>query len=369
MYYRQTKEGKWRYAESYADPLTGRKREVSVTLAKSTRQAINEAREMLAQKIRDRTHAHSPKQMTLSDLITAFVAYQYAMRKESTAKQDEIMLRSVSALIGPDVVISRLTAPVIRDALDRSGRDATWKNQKIKHIKLLLRWAYKQGYLDSTADIDRLERYPDRSARQKVIGKYLESDELKDVLVSMSGNTDYMLLTRFLVLSGCRVGEAFALTVKDVDIASQSLTVNKTYSLTTHKVQSTKTEMSERIVHIRPELLEVIKSALHRQKQIRLVSGTQTALLFPWVDGRHMHYEAYSKYFREHVRKTIGHSLPVHSLRHTYTSLMAEAGVPIEIISRQLGHADSKVTRDIYMHVTDKIRKADNSRLDAVKIL
>ena len=82
-----------------------------------------------------------------------------------------------------------------------------------------------------------------------------------------------------------------------------------------------------------------------------------------------MHYVAYSKYFRDHVEKVIGHPLPVHSLRHTYTSLMAEAGIPIETISRQLGHANSSVTREIYMHVTDKMRKADNERLDAVKIL
>ena len=61
--------------------------------------------------------------------------------------------------------------------------------------------------------------------------------------------------------------------------------------------------------------------------------------------------------------------MQIHSLRHTYTSLMAEAGVPIETISRQLGHADSKVTRDIYMHVTERIKQADNERLEAVCIL
>ena len=36
---------------------------------------------------------------------------------------------------------------------------------------------------------------------------------------------------------------------------------------------------------------------------------------------------------------------------------------------QELGHADSKVTKDIYMHVTDKIKKADNERLASVKIL
>lgn len=192
--------------------------------------------------------------------------------------------------------------------------------------------------------------------------KFLESDELRELIDSMGGNTTYQLLTRFLVLSGVRVGEAFALTLKDVNMTAQSIVVDKTYSLTTKKVQTTKTEMSERVLHMRPELLAVVRSQLLHQKQICLAFGVRSQLLFPWTDGDHMHYEEYAKYFREHVVKIRGSALSIHSLRHTYTSLMEEAGVPIETISRQLGHADN-------MHVTDKVREADNRRLDAVNIL
>lgn len=366
MYVREHR-GKWRFAEAYADPLTGKKREVSVVMEKNTTASKKKAYEILQEKIRTKTA--SPDDIRLRELVDNFIRYQYTMRKESTARQDEIVLRGVCQIIGEDVFVSRITAPIIRDRLDHTGKDNTWKNVKIKHIKMLFRWAYRQGYVKDNTVADRLERYPERSARQKVIGKYLESDELKEVIDSMSQHTIYSLLTRFLVLSGCRIGEVIALTIKDADLASQSLTVNKTYSLTTHKVQSTKTEMSERVIHMRPELLEVVKSALLLQKQICIAYGVRTNILFPWIDGGYMHYEAYAKYFREHTKKVIGHPLPVHSLRHTYTSLMAESGVPIEIISRQLGHADSSITKQIYMHVTDKMREADNKILDAVNIL
>ena len=368
MYIREHK-GRWRYAESFSDPLTGRKREVSVILDKNTTSARKEASALLQEKIRQRTCASAPESMRLSEMVDKFVAYQYQMRKESTAKQDEIVLKGVSALIGENVLVSKITAPIIREKLDSTGKDNTWKNVKVKHIKMLWRWAYRQGYVPDLTVPDRLERYPEKTARQKVIGKYLESDELHKVIESMSDYTEYQLLTRFLVLSGCRIGEVLALTVKDVDFGSQSLTINKTYSLTTKKVQSTKTEMSERVIHMRPELLDLAKSVILRQKQICLAYGVRSPLLFPWKDGGHLHYEAYSKYFREHVQKIHGSPLPVHSLRHTYTSLMAEAGVPIETISRQLGHADSSITKQIYMHITDKVREADNKRLDAVNIL
>ena len=49
--------------------------------------------------------------------------------------------------------------------------------------------------------------------------------------------------------------------------------------------------------------------------------------------------------------------------------VMAEADVPLPIVSRQLGHHDSKVTADIYMHVTEERKKKDASLLDNVRIM
>ena len=360
---------KFRFVESYSDPVTGKKREVSIILGKNTAYTRKEAQKLLQDKIRAKTASASPDKLTLSELVYMFIRYQYQMRKESTARQDEYILRAVCDTIGKSANVHKLTAPLIRERLDATGKSATWKNIKIKHIKTLYRWAYRQGLVDNLNVPDRLERYPEKSARQKVIGKYLESDELKAVIDSMGSMVEYQLLTRFLVLSGVRIGEAIALTVKDIDLEQKTITIDKTYSLNVQKVQSTKTEMSERVLHMRPELLALVKAALLRQKQICLAYGVRSDLLFPWSDGGYLHYDAYRKYFREHVIPVTGKPLTVHSLRHTYTSLMAEAGVPIETISRQLGHADSQITKQIYMHVTDKVREADNAKLDAVSLL
>lgn len=50
-------------------------------------------------------------------------------------------------------------------------------------------------------------------------------------------------------------------------------------------------------------------------------------------------------------------SLSPHSLRHTHTSLLAEAGVSLEQIMHRLGHSDDETTRNIYLHVTKPKRK------------
>jgi integrase len=58
-----------------------------------------------------------------------------------------------------------------------------------------------------------------------------------------------------------------------------------------------------------------------------------------------------------------------HILRHTHTSLLAEEGIPLDTISRRLGHTDSALTLQIYTHITEKRKAKDNAMLSAVKIL
>jgi integrase len=41
----------------------------------------------------------------------------------------------------------------------------------------------------------------------------------------------------------------------------------------------------------------------------------------------------------------------LHGLRHTAASIMLGAGVPLLIVSRQLGHANPNVTATIYAHL------------------
>ncbi|MBM7663302.1 integrase [Bacillus mesophilus] len=50
-------------------------------------------------------------------------------------------------------------------------------------------------------------------------------------------------------------------------------------------------------------------------------------------------------------------NLTPHSLRHTHTSLLAEAGVSLEQIMDRLGHTDDQITKNVYLHVTKEMKK------------
>jgi integrase len=179
----------------------------------------------------------------------------------------------------------------------------------------------------------------------------------------------YAMVTKMLVLTGMRIGELIALEINDVDFERNVIKITKTYELYTGMVGTPKTFDSAREIHMRPEVAELAKSAVHRSKQIGLANGHRSKLLFPWHDGGYLHYTAYRAYFGPRAERVTGRKISIHALRHTFTALMAEADVPLPIVSRQLGHHDSKVTADIYMHVTEERKKKDASLLDNVRIM
>lgn len=46
-----------------------------------------------------------------------------------------------------------------------------------------------------------------------------------------------------------------------------------------------------------------------------------------------------------------------------------EQGIDIDTISRRLGHSDSKVTKEIYLHVTKKLKEKEQNQIREIKIL
>ena len=44
-------------------------------------------------------------------------------------------------------------------------------------------------------------------------------------------------------------------------------------------------------------------------------------------------------------------TIRLHDLRHTWATLALEAGVPMVVVSKQLGHANAAITADVYTHV------------------
>lgn len=351
MYSQKTKKGRYRFFESYTDPITGIRKTASVTLDKDTAKSRKHAQALLYARIWDLTHETiKPSNMTLEGLVEAYKAAQDGVLRPQTITRNTIIMKKAAAMF-PDVPLDNLNARIVATAFDKWDATGTKKNGRMRRLKTLLRWGYKRDYIKDIDWLDKLPIYPDNVKQRRDL-KYLEQKELKAVLDAAL--PEYRDLIEFMALTGLRVGEAIALTPADID---KVIHVNKTYSAITGEVGPTKTADSTRDVYIQSELRPLVDRLPKNGK---------------WLftrNGKRVDYYSFNKYFAELTQRVIGRRLTTHALRHTHTSLLAAAGVSLDLISRRLGHSDSAVTRDIYLHVTEKLKDKDAELLDETNLL
>ena len=358
MWVQKTASGKYQFCERYTDPLTGKKKKISVTYPDDKKATRDRAKFRLHDKIVEMLKPVKKATLTFGELSDQYIKYQEKNHKEQTAVSTENHLSRIRTLIGDEMLVEKLTPSYVRDVLN-TGKPSLF-NGRMKYIRSMIRWAYDEELIDSKAIADKVKDLKDYAKREKLKVKYLEGDELKTLLSGMAVE-QWKLLTEFLVLSGLRIGEAMAL--KESDIYDREIHVERTFSLTTRKISSVKTDASYREVYIQDELNDCIGRirAFHE--------GRKGDLLFRDLEGEMISYDAYNKYLRENTERILKHKLTPHALRHTHVALLAEHGMNLDSIGRRLGHSDSKITKDVYYHVTSKVKQRENEQMNGISLL
>lgn len=168
------------------------------------------------------------------------------------------------------------------------------------------------------------------------------------------------LFPLLLLFTGCRRGEALALDWRDIDMKSDTISVNKSLSWKHCRpfIKTPKTKKGRRSIVLLPELKQHLKP--------------KRGIIFPNGSGDYMtenQYEkAWSRYLRESGLEAYGakHNLTkltAHCLRHGYATILYEANVDTKQAQRLLGHAKEATTRDIYTHITERSKEKNTKRL------
>lgn len=367
MWVEKVKKG-YKFIERYKDPLTGRYKRVSIVLDKNTRQSQKQAQETLYEKINSKAESVNVETITLSQLVDKYRAYQKKNVKASTYERNYHSCESIKRMLGSDILVNKLNAGYIVEQLLKTGKGHGTLNEHLKRIKALLRWGYQNDYIKDISYLDKIKRFKDESRRVKIEDKYMENKELKELIDGM--DVEYWkILTEFLALSGLRFGECAALLISDVDFDEKTIHVNKNFDPVNRIVTSTKTETSTRDVFMQKELYELCRKIVPYSLEHVISGVNKNKLLFFSKRGSHLQYYAYNKYLKENSLRILGREITAHTLRHTHASLLMEQGIGIETISRRLGHSDSQVTKQIYLHVTHALEERDNEQIKDIKIL
>ena len=353
MWVQQKPNGKYQFFERYEDEVTGLSKTVSVTMDRNTTATRKAAQTALAEKIRKaQAKAGEYDEMTLHELLEIYLARSGI--RESTRMRDTALSHVLEPILDKNARINHLTAAYIRDKLKEAGKEGN--QELIARIKALLRWGYRNDYVHDVTWLDKLQK--DKARDRDLRHKYLELDELHRLLDGMQ-IIEWRNLTEFLALSGLRIGEAIDLKREDVE--RDQIHVHSTFGLLTKESGPTKTDCGTRDVVIMPELADCIR----RIRSRAIVSK----YLLTGPGGKVIQYPAYRKYLAEKSERILGRRIGPHALRHTYTSLMAASGIPLDVIARQLGHEDSRVTQAVYFHITKKLKERDAKMIRSVSLL
>lgn len=347
--------------EYYIDPNTGVRKRISVKLSSDSEKAKQAAIKRLTDKL---THIEDRK-IKLSECVALWLKECQRSIKPSTYRKYRITFESIQKIIG-DGYMDKLSAGYIRQKFIESGEANRTLNGFLKVFKTFWRWAYRNDFVKSPEVADKLQAFQDTPKRERIQDKYLEPDELNKLLDTMTEER-WKLTTEFLALSGLRVGEFVALTRSDV--TGDYIKINKTYDANNKVVTTAKTYSSKREVYIQEELKECIARINNYTKWQAEVCGYKSLLFLPDIDGGYLKYYTYRKYLSENAVKAIGRDVSPHVLRHTHCSILAARGVDLRAISDRLGHSDSKITKEIYLHKLQELKEKENRQLDKIHIV
>lgn len=179
-----------------------------------------------------------------------------------------------------------------------------------------------------------------------------------------------------MLYAGLRRGEVLALTWKDIDLKSGTITVNKSLSFKGEERQSIKapkTEAGRRVIPIPKKLIDYL-SGLERSSL--LVVTTASGKQMTDIAWKRL-WESYLSVLNEKYGNPKGSSrfdpkgLPImitpftpHCLRHTYCTMLYEAGVDPLVAKELMGHSDIKTTLGIYTHLSQERTVKSISLLD-----
>lgn len=174
-----------------------------------------------------------------------------------------------------------------------------------------------------------------------------------------------------MLFCGLRRGEVLALDWSDFDFKAKVIHVTKSVIFKNNApvIKGPKSQAGIRDVPL-PDFLITILKGVRKDNAIFLPSHqgermTEASYVRAWKSyehylniqaGGHTASRSREKYL------AIDH-ITAHMLRHTYASLLYEAGVDLKSAQRFLGHSDVETTMEIYTHLT---KKKETQAIDAI---
>lgn len=162
----------------------------------------------------------------------------------------------------------------------------------------------------------------------------------------------YRAFYSFLFWTGCRRGEAIALT--DDCFTGNKVHIYRSMKHNINGFTNLKTDSSERTITIDDVLMETIKPYL------------DTAAPFVFGSDHPLSISNIDSFFKKGIRLSGVKPIRLHDLRHSHASILLNNGVNIVAVSKRLGHSTVAQTLETYTHL---MQETDDKMMDCIEKL
>lgn len=295
------------------------------------------------QQARETQQNTSPLFTDIADSWFAFMRHEWSV---STYQKNLCLYESNVLSLFKDMTLEQLSIKVIQKHLDMVGQAHKYSTMKVikSIIKRILDYAEAQDLIHKNpmqfVNITKGEQNHKRS---------LSPAEIKALL--KASHTHWLWIAPIILLcTGMRRSELLGLDWADVDLINGEIHITKGYvklpKSSNNIVNPPKTQGSKRTIPIDKTLVSLLKDykEIHGKGRTYVISQQR--------QNKRVNPRDFDTILKRWCRQAGIENITSHYFRHTFATMAYEEQQQTLTIAKQLGHVNTRMVEEIYIHPT-----------------
>ena len=319
-------------------------------------------------------HMHLENQkITLSSYYDLWVEEQAKEIKPSTIWNYEKSWKHIKPYLGGRKIVDLVKGDVL---YMQKEMKRTCSPDTINRATKLLNQILKSAIVDRIINYNPcmgIKKLRDESPKATETIHRALTEEETEMFFESAKDSYYYELYRFLINTGCRIGEATALSWFDVNFKRSEIKINKTTSRISNTEyivsDSPKTDSSIRTIPITPEIKDILEK---QRKRNYMLFGSSQPFVFPNRKNQLASHNTVDNFITDIIRKINVSGkcyfapFSVHGFRDTFATRCIEQNMSPHTLKALMGHSSLKMTMDLYAQVLPNTKKEELEKIRIV---
>jgi len=344
----QRSDGRWVAVLRHQD---GKRQAIYGKTAREARRNRREASERLAQ---DRTAV--PSKRTFAGVADAWLAqapYTKRMVEQTLRVYSDVLRLHVNPVIGKTRIAATTPDTIVEvlKTMERRGYSPAYQGQAHKAMSHVFQYAIREGLVRRNPCREVVK--PSGTIKERVVPDTATVQRFIDEAPDERIRT----FVTIAAYTGLRIGEILNLRWQDIDLNTGVLRVRNGKGGKSRVLAITKS-LSDQLTVWRQEQRRERRHASWWATDEDWVITTSIGTKSDIQNFRSNHFNP--------LRDAIAPGVTPHSFRHGLATRLLEAGIPMRVVAEQLGHSSTRITEDVYTHVSPGLSRAAAEAIEEV---